>query len=222
LQVSCPENDMVDMNYRLMSMFAVALLAFSCSQAPDDEPAVHELTQTEKAKARLDDSSTAMWEASGLSSLADIPGYLVRYGKVEKDGNLVTGSLGSPKGEVFSMKAEFVTLEGLVKVEGSMPEGISFSGSISLFALPYVLDPDLDPFSKAKALDEAADITVFDSGEPLCRAGVEPYHFFEAGEDTWILVPVLRFDDGTSYVATTLLMVQPFVELILGSGEEED
>lgn len=195
-------------------VFMAAVFA-GCSKADAPEAPVHELTPAEKSKARLDECFVALWEATGLSSPEDALQYVTDHGRISVKGRSVTGTLDSPSGEIFRIKVTLIERNSLLSVEGSAPLGMTFSGTIAYKFLSTLVDLSLDPIGKADALSGAMDITVFDSGKPLCKVGVTASHRTGAEEDSWSYVPVFRFEDGTTYGMMSVLLVQPLVEQIL-------
>ena len=203
------------MNKLSYALIVAALLAAACAGEAPVAPPEHEFTTEEQAKARLDVSMEAAWNAAGLESLADIMTYVGKNSNIRYRGTSVIGTLDSPEGTIFEMKATPSVNPPAVRIEGSLPEGITFSGKVGTDAAKAALDLTVPAAERAAYLDAALDVTIYDRKVPLCRLGAEPYHYFEAGEDRWTIIPVLRFDDGTSYGLVSLLLVQPVVELIL-------
>lgn len=199
----------------LHSVIVAAFLIAACTGEPPVAPPVHELSPDEQAKARLDDSFIALWEATGLTSLEDAVQYVTDHGRISVKGRSVTGTLDSSSGEIFRIKVTLIEKYSLLSVEGSAPLGMTFSGTIAYKFLSILADLSLDPIGKADALSGAMDITVFDSGKPLCKTGVTASHRTGAEEDSWSYVPVFRFEDGTTYGIMSVLLVQPLVEQIL-------
>ena len=203
------------MNIRLHFLIITALALAACSGEPPAAPPEHELTHEEQAKARLDESMEAAWNAAGLESLADIVSYTAKNAHIKRRGTTVTGTLDSPEGTIFEMNATLSVAPSSIVFEGFLPEEITFSGTVGRDAARAALDTSVPVIERAANLDAVLDVTIYDRGVKLCRLGAEPYHYFEAGEDRWTIIPVLRFDDGTSYGLVSLLLVQPVVELIL-------
>ena len=197
---------------KIICILAAALLLFSCKKQAPEAP-VHELTPIEQSKQNLDKIGAEIakvMESVGDEKLSD---YLLSHGKVSVVPlGTVTITLDGDDGSL--LRAEFVREKGRTAVEISLPDDMYIGGYMDLGEFIHNYDrtaqtPAID------ALDSCLDLTLYYHGEATAALGLEARHENEAGADSWSILPVFRFSDGTSYAVSSVVLIEEFLALFL-------
>ena len=228
--------------FRVMKRWIWALFLclglLACTKNPAAAPP-HEYTDVELAKFQLDSLVYHILDASGAPSLDRLPAYLRSHGKLtfRLDGTLhyiLSGTGTQPVVELqirpdlgkFRVDAAFpgeMELTGYVQPEAAgdkllkqitnlLPSDLSSPMEIELSL------KDTRTKERVEAMDAACNLTLYHQGRAMADFGFEPIHENQAGEDEWLADPVFRFSDGTSYSLSSILLVEPLMDLYLNEG----
>lgn len=197
------------------SLLLLCLIALAPGCRRDDAqntPEAHAFSAQEQDKVRLDEISTQMWDAMDISSRDELPAYLKDHFRRERNGLLSsTFVLDSEDGEVARVT---LGLSGLkLSIDALLMGSLILSGTIRPGAIPR----GEEPLSQRliEALDQGTDVSITENGRRLGKLGFEAIHEWGAGEDHWRIDPVIRFDDGTAYSVSGLLLIEPLLELFM-------
>ncbi|MBP5373998.1 MAG: hypothetical protein J6Y31_03670 [Bacteroidales bacterium] len=210
-------------------LLCLAAVTLSCEKQQDREVVEHEHTEAELRKMEVEKAFGAFVEQVKLPQQSDIPAWL--YARSEftpaldgsyryrLDDDLVDMSM-APDGT-----AE-IKLRGGLRIAGTVDRPFPSDWTewdshlhLKLYApveeAPVEENPAENPQVQNQNTSPQNPAPTPQADEPLCDIGIAPYHRHESGEDYWMPLIVLRYDDGTSYSWDSLLLAGPFVEYLL-------
>lgn len=223
------------------------LMLAACRKEPAELVPEHALTAQEQHKQELDQMVTRLVEASGVSERNDFLPWLLRNAHLDlTPSGTLTLTLQAKGSNLFSLTLEPV-LNGLTlrhyqvkgyclgdyRLAGSIEriDVSSVGGSLAQDLLEDLLrdrtlsgidwEDDDTALAVIAALDDAVDVKLYHDSVLLASLGVEPYLL--EGDDSSRILPILvfRFDDGTSYALSSLLLVDPLLSLFFQNDAEE-
>lgn len=209
---------------KVLLLMCAAVLSFGCSRKTVYSISEGPLSEMEERKSRLDSVIGDIMEPFGLSGdekVEDLTKILTRDGSValRSDGSVVytlvrrgqviftvklsVGNLCCGEVNLTVLTCSDLWMDGKVKISPLMcglgclaGEGESFISGVSKF-------------------DSAMDVDVYTGDDKIAKLGLEPLHITGAGEDRWDVMLVLRFEDGTTYDITSLLLVSSMLDYFL-------
>lgn len=174
----------------LMGVLLAGFLAFGCGTDPEPaEPVTHEFTEMELHKMKVDDAFTVFFRFMNPESLSADPWReIVNHSHVE---NLQDGTLRYTyvRGDMTLVQMDVYQDAFTARLYG----GILIEGNY-----PSEEDP-----------------VVYINDERVATLGFIWYEYRDSGETVRQLTPVFRFDDGTSYAVTGVVLVDPLIEYLI-------
>ena len=181
----------------IAALGAVLLGLTACNKQPAEETQdMHPFTEEELQKKQLDDAFTPFVEALELDQVEDIRKEIRANSKVRVrlDGGIVYqyNKNGKTLIDALYKRGQFTA---------DLYGGIRLQGQLGITGI--------------EDLSDAVTLDVYYGEERIAKLGFEVYEYSESGEDHVQLVPVFRFDDGTSYAVTGLLLIEPLLDYLL-------
>jgi len=170
-------------------IFFLLVLLVACQKQPDvQETDMHEFTQEELQKKKVDDSFTLFFEAFKLDEVQNPRLEIIRNSHVS------IPKLGTIR---YTYVKDGVTLLSMDVRGGTL--------SADLYGGIHVEGQSLDGEGAAVYID----------GERTATVELIWYEYKENGETTRKLTPVFLFDDGTTYAVNSVLLVEPLIDYLL-------
>ncbi|MBO4624403.1 MAG: hypothetical protein J5646_02785 [Bacteroidales bacterium] len=181
---------------RVLTIMAVLALLAGCQKLPEEvQEDMHPFTQEELHKKQLDEAFAPFVEALELDTITDYRGEVLANSHISL----------RLSGIVYTYEKNGKTLlevrYRLRRFTADFYGGITLEGKIT---------PSI-----STDLEDLIHADVYNYGIRVASLGFETYEYTEAGETVQQLVPVFRFDDGTSYAVRSLLLVDPLIDYLL-------
>lgn len=197
----------------LVILLVCSLLASCVGREATPQAQEHPYSQSELQKLTLDEVSSEFWESLGLENASDIKSYLQDHVRIVPWPGKTALILVSDDGREVA-RGRVSLVDGKPCIDVSILDRVAFSGTLGVS-----LDMDYEDtvFSEMMiiAIDEGTDVTVTLDGKPIGKLGFEAVHENQAGQDYWRPDAVLRFEDGSSYSLSGLLLVGPMIDYFL-------
>ena len=176
--------------YRLSFFILFAfLLATGCDKTPaETEPQLHEFTQEELRKKKVDDAFSVFFHYLDLDSAED------PWREVVSHSHISAPELGHLRYTYVRGDLTLIDMDVILNTfTAQIYRGIRIEGRY--------------PGEDAPA--------VYIDGERVASLDFVWYEYRDSGKMNRQLVPVFRFDDGTTYAVSGILLVEPLIEFLL-------
>ena len=173
---------------RFIPVLLACLLAAGCDKEPEAEPVLHEFTEEELRKKAVDDAFTVFFQYLDLESAQD------------------------PWREVVTHSHVAVPEPGVLRYTYVRGDLTLIDMDVRLNQFTASLYRDIRIEGEYPGEDPPI---VYIGDERVATLGFVWYEYRDSGETHRELVPVFRFDDGTSYAISGVLLVEPLIEFLL-------
>ena len=164
-------------------------MAAGCDKDPEpQEPQLHEFTQEELRKKKVDDAFTVFFHYLDLVSVED------PWREVANHSHISFPEFGTLRYTYVRGDLTLISMDvKLTAFTAELYRGIRIVGEY-----PGECSP-----------------VVYIDGERLATLGFVWYEYRDSGEMKRQLVPVFCFDDGTTYAVSGILLVEPLIDFLL-------
>ena len=165
-------------------------LAAGCDKNQEPaEPQLHEFTETELQKKKVDDAFTVFFRYLDPEAISEEP-----YREIVRHSHITVPELGILRYAYVRGDLTLILMDvGLGRFTADLYGGICIKGEYPGEERPVV----------------------YIDGERVATLGFVWYEYRESGETERELVPVFCFDDGTTYAVSGVLLVEPLIEFLL-------
>lgn len=173
----------------IIPMLLAVLLTAGCGKSEEpSEPQLHEFTEEELQKKKVDDAFTVFFDYFDLESVQD------------------------PWREVVSHSHIAVPEQGLLRYTYVRGDLTLICMDVKLNRFTALLYKDIRVEGEYPGEEPPV---VYIDGERVATLGFVWYEYRDSGETKREPVPVFCFDDGTSYAITGVLLVEPLIDFLL-------
>ncbi len=165
------------------------LLAAGCDKTPvETEPQLHEFTKEELRKKKVDDAFSVFFHYLDLDAAAD------PWREVVNHSHISVPEMGHLRYTYVRGDLTLISMDVVLNTfKAELYRGIRIEGEY-----PSETPP-----------------AVYIDGEQVASLDFVWYEYRDSGKMNRQLVPVFRFDDGTTYAVSGILLVEPLIEFLL-------